>query len=208
MLRPKRLASPPFRETLQPPETAIGVRSREFVAWTTAVGLASDTARIRHHALMRFAGWCEARGVSETDGITHDLLEGYQHHLATSLKRNGAPLAPSTRAARLNPVIAFCRWLARQAIVEVDPSLRLMLPRQVRRLPSRVPTIEEVRCILAAPDVSTPEGIRDRAILETLYATAMRRMELARLETAHVNLAARRTTSKARCSRPTAPALT
>jgi integrase/recombinase XerD len=191
MLRPKRSPSAPSHQAPLLPKTALDDSCRQFVEWTVGVGLADDTARIRYHALVRFAAWCALRGVDDVSGISHELLEKYQHHLATSLKRNGSPLAPSTRVTRLNPVIAFCRWLVRQAIVEIDPSLRLILPRQVRRLPSRVPTVAEVQSILQGPDVSTPAGVRDRAILETFYATAMRRMELARLEPGHVNLAGR-----------------
>lgn len=199
MLRPKRPTSPPVREAPRLPGSPLGNRCGQFVEWTSAVGLAADTARIRLQALTRFAVWCDLGGVDDVVGISHELLEAYQHHLAASLKRSGCTLAPSTRAARLNPVIAFCRWLARQGIVEADPSLRLVLPRQVRRLPSRVPTVAEVRAILQGPDLSMPDGVRDRAILETFYATGLRRMELARLETAHVNLVSR--TISVRCGK-------
>jgi len=164
---------------------------RAFVAWTTAVGLSPETARIRKAALERFAGWCTGVGVGDSNGITHTVLEGYQHQLAASRKANGQPLAPTTQATRLNPVIAFCRWLARQGSVANDPSLRLVLPRQVRRLPTRVPTEVEIEAIIGQPDTSTWSGIRDRAILELFYCTALRRMELVRLGLDSVDLLSR-----------------
>jgi len=189
MLRPKRPTPAPRPAPKPLPETALSRSCRDFVNWTVAVGLSPETARIRHHALARFAGWCAGSGIEEFGQISHASLEAYQYRLATYLKSNGQPLAASTQATRLNPVIAFCRWLGRQGFVAADPSSRLVLPRQVRRLPSGVPSVEEVEQILAQVDASTPAGIRDRAILETLYSTGIRRTELARLELGHVNLA-------------------
>ena len=191
MLRQKRWTPvrPPTR--FEQPESALDEDCRAFGEWTLAVGLSPDTARLRRTALEWFARWCSGIGVKDSGSITHFVLEGYQHHLANSRKANGDGLAPSTQAARLNPVIAFCRWLARQGRVPADPSARLVLPRQVRRLPPRVPTLGEVEAILAQPDTSTPAGIRDRAILEVFYCTALRRMEVVRLGPSSVDLASR-----------------
>jgi integrase/recombinase XerD len=181
MLRQKRWT--PARRVLPPPQfdNPLAKDVRTFIAWTTAVGLSPETARIRKAALDRFSGWCTGVGVEDSSSITHSVLEGYQHHLAASRKANGHLLAASTQATRINPVIAFCRWLVRQGSVANDPSLRLVLPRQVRRLPTRVPTQAEIEAIIAQPDTTTWSGMRDRAILELFYCTALRRMELVRL---------------------------
>jgi len=80
------------------------------------------------------------------------------------------------------------RWLARQRIVPVDCSRELQMPRLPRRLPRWVPTVQQIERILAQPDLSTFSGIRDRAMLELLYSTALRRMELARLQVFDVEL--------------------
>ena len=191
MLREKRF-TPTRRLVGMPiPATALRAHCMEFAEWTTAIGLSPETRRIREAALDRFARWANTHGVSESSRISHSLLEGYQHALAASRRANGEPIALSTQATRLNPVIAFCRWLTRQGHVASDPSLRLVLPRQVRRLPARVPTLREVAAILRQPDTSTPAGVRDRAILEVLYSSALRRSELARLDLAAVDLASR-----------------
>ena len=188
MLRPKR-PTPAARAGPKPlPECALTRSCRDFVNWTVAVGLSSETARIRSHALTRFAAWCGDAGFDDAGQISHACLEAYQYRLATYLKANGQPLASSTQCTRLNPVIAFCRWLARQGHVAADPSIRLVLPRQVRRLPSGVPTVMEVERLLGQADGATPAGIRDRAILETFYSTGIRRAELTRLELDHLHL--------------------
>jgi integrase/recombinase XerD len=191
MLREKRWT--PVRRSVPGllPENALVEDCAIFLEWTVAVGLSPETARLRKAALIWFAGWCSRVGVEESGHITHDVLEGYQQHLAAWRKPTGDQLAPSTQATRLNPVIAFCRWLARKGKVVSDPSLRLVLPRQVRRLPARVPTLLETEAILRQPDTSTCKGIRDRAILEVFYCTALRRMELVRLRADAIDLASR-----------------
>lgn len=188
MLRQKRVT--PVRPRVFAPaiHTPLHEAAAEFVAWTVAVGLSSETARIRRAALDRFAAWCDGQAVCLPARLTHNHLEAYQAHLAVYRKADGNLIAATTRAARMNPVLAFCRWLSREGLVEDDPAKRLVMPRQARRLPSRVPTAQEIEEILDEPDPLTPSGIRDRAVLETLYSTALRRMELARLELKDLNL--------------------
>ena len=190
MLRQKRVTPVRVRSPGSNRQTELGTAAAEFVTWTVSVGLSPDTARIRRCALERFLSWAEFSNVCTPGDITLDCLERYQAHLATYRKKDGLLIAGSTRAARLNPVLAFCRWLVRQGLIAEYPAARLVIPRQVRRLPPRVPTTREIRAILAEPDTATPAGLRDRAIMETFYSTALRRMELARLEPGDFNLEA------------------
>jgi integrase/recombinase XerD len=69
----------------------------------------------------------------------------------------------------------------------LDPSRELILPRLPKRLPRRVPTVAEVETIIGAAGTESLPSIRDRAIMETLYSTGLRRMELARLKVADVS---------------------
>jgi integrase/recombinase XerD len=78
-------------------------------------------------------------------------------------------------------VKGYFRWLARQNAIPANPAADIELPRAEIRLPKHVMTEPEVETVIATPDVSKPLGLRDRAIVETLYATAMRRSELSGL---------------------------
>lgn len=156
--------------------------------WTVAIGLSPQTANIRRSALGHFIRWCHGRAIEAPSAVTRDLLEGYQLHLVEYRKSNGEPLELSTQATRINPLKAFCKWLVRNRLVESDPSRELILPRLPKRLPRRVPTVSEVKAIVSAAGAQTPLAIRDRAIMETLYSTGLRRMELVNLRTVDVSL--------------------
>ena len=75
----------------------------------------------------------------------------------------------------------FFRWLTRQHVTLFNPAAEIELPRCPRRLPRDILTAAEMEAVLAQPDVQTAVGVRDRAILETLYSTGIRRKELANL---------------------------
>jgi integrase/recombinase XerD len=78
-------------------------------------------------------------------------------------------------------VTAFFSWLTREGLALYNPASDLELPRREVRLPKIILNAAEVEAILNVPDLSTPMGIRDRAILETLYSTGIRRQELCNL---------------------------
>lgn len=82
------------------------------------------------------------------------------------------------QAQRMVPIRAWFKWLARENHILSNPASDLELPRPERRLPAVVLTAEEAEVVMAVPDVSEALGLRDRAMLEALYATAIRRGEL------------------------------
>lgn len=102
---------------------------------------------------------------------------------SAGLRQEGprAPLSPRTLAQRLIPVRGFLRWLAERTSSCPTPGPDLELLRAQRPLAGAVLTADEAEAVLAVPDVGNPIGLRDRAILEVLYTTAIRRTELARL---------------------------
>ena len=153
-----------------------------FLDATLALGLSVQTARIRKAALDGFIRWCDERGVRQPQDVTRAILTRYQGHLYHARKTDGHPLAFSTQANRLQAVKAFFKWCARENHLLHNPASELVLPKLPHRLPQVVLKIEEVEAILNQPDVDTLSGLRDRAMLETLYSTAIRRMELAHLK--------------------------
>jgi integrase/recombinase XerD len=101
-----------------------------------------------------------------------------------------SPLAVGTQAARVAQVRQFFRFLVKQGYLLADPSVVLETPRVPRRLPARVLSETEMKRLLLAPDVRTPLGLRDRAILELFYATGLRLGELLDLTVTDIDLAA------------------
>jgi integrase/recombinase XerD len=139
------------------------------------------TIENRQSYLTFFIVWCEARSLARPQEVTKPILERYQRHLFHLRKENGKPLTFSAQLQRLTPLRAYFKWLTRQNVLLWNPASELELPRQEKRLPKHVLTIEESEQVLAQPDVRDPMGLRDRAILETLYSTGIRRMEVVNL---------------------------
>ena len=132
--------------------------------------------------LNAFVIWCEDRELKRPEEITKPILERYQKHLLHTKKRDGKPLSFRAQHARLVPLRAFFKWLCRQNILLSNPASDLVLPRLEKRLPKHVLSMKEVETVLNVPDVTTAQGVRDRAILEVLYSTGIRRSELAHLQ--------------------------
>ena len=89
-------------------------------------------------------------------------------------------------ARQLSAVKSFYRWLKREGRIEEDPALLIERPKTGRPLPKTL-TEADVEALLAAPDVSTPLGLRDRAMLELIYATGLRVTELVTLTQSQIN---------------------
>ena len=94
---------------------------------------------------------------------------------------------PRTRARMLSSVRGFYRWLLKNERIAADPTLLIESPRTGRPLPKTL-TEDDVERLLAAPDLQTGLGLRDRAMLEILYACGLRVTELVELELSRVNL--------------------
>ena len=110
------------------------------------------------------------------------ILESYQRWLFHYRKKNGKPLGVSTQYSYMGAVKYCFAWLCKQRVLEANPASEIDLPRPDKRLPIEALSIREMETVLAQPDVSDPLGIRDRAVMEVLYSTGIRRAELCRLE--------------------------
>jgi integrase/recombinase XerD len=158
-------------------ETAVA----RHLAWLKAHHYAEATLSARAWILGLFRQWADERGVSAVADLAPEILERYQRHLSQRPKADGWPLGSRTQRARLVPLRTFCRWLKREGYLAANPAEDLIMPRSEQHLPKNILTPGEVETILGQPDVATPTGLRDRVILETLYATGLRRTELIRL---------------------------
>lgn len=144
---------------------------------------AARTIENREVYLRYFIEWCEERGLSRPQDITKPILERYQRYLFHYRKKNGEPLSTRSQHTRIVPVRAYFKWLTRENYILYNPASEIDLPRLEKRLPKHVLNQQEAELILSQPDLTTAFGVRDRAILETLYSTGIRRMEVI-----HINL--------------------
>lgn len=150
----------------------------EHFEWMKVSGYSLDTIRARRIAIRRFIAWADERGIDDPREVTKPMLERYQRHLFYYRKADGTPLTLGTQLGCLAPLKTWFRWLSREHHILANPAADIDLPRQPKRLPRSVPTVQEVEAILAEAEPTTPQGLRDRALLETLYATGLRRMEI------------------------------
>ena len=160
---------------------ALHAYRRAFVEWSEVVGLSIHTATQRSRAVGVFIDWCDERSLNRISDITRPILQRYQRHLYHYRKTNGQALAYTSQATLLQALRAFFRWLTVEGHLLYNPAADLTLPRLSRQLPKVILSIAQVEAILAQPDTTTLMGLRNRAILETLYSTGIRRSELMHL---------------------------
>lgn len=153
-------------------------RVAQYVEWLRVNHFSEMTAVERQRRLGHFVSWCADRGLARPTEVTKPILERYQATLFYYRKRNGQPLALANQAHQLACLKGLFRWLARQNHILSNPASDLVIPRVVRALPKHVLTVEEAERVIQAPSLDTPFGLRDRALLEVLYSTGVRRMEL------------------------------
>jgi integrase/recombinase XerD len=153
----------------------------EHFEWMLMTGYTSDTVRGRRQAIRRFIAWCDERGLSTPQEITKPILERYQRHLFYYRKADGAPLSLGTQHGALAPLKTFFKWLAKENHILWNPASELELPPQPKHLPRTLLSVADVEQILRSIDHQTVTGLRDRAMLEVLYSTALRRTEFANL---------------------------
>jgi integrase/recombinase XerD len=152
-----------------------------FLDWSAARGFTSNTTAARREHLRRFIRWCAERDLDRPQDVTRPILERYRRYLYHYRKESGEPLSFATQQQRLLPLRAFFKWLARENLILSNPASELELPRTHRRLPS-ILSRDDIERVLALTNVHGELGVRDRAMLETLYSTGIRRAELAGLK--------------------------
>jgi integrase/recombinase XerD len=145
-------------------------------------GLSRNTLESYRRDLNKFATWLEQqRGVPILE-TTHADIQGFLAHLFTQQKAK----ATSTGRA-ISSLKRLFRYLLRQNKIATDPTLQIATPKLPRSLPKSL-TEQDVEQLLDAPHVQTPLGLRDRTMLEVLYATGLRVSELVTLSVSQVSL--------------------
>lgn len=141
---------------------------------------------VRNYAndIRGFLDFLGGNGIDSLDKVTRSTLRSY----LGSLQERGIARASISR--KLSALRSFYRYLARENMADVDALSTLSAPKLEKRLPTFL-TTDEILQLLQAPGASTPQGLRDRAILELLYAAGLRLSEIVTLDLNDVDLVSR-----------------
>ena len=185
----KRLARPYLRRKIEMPPPANQLEAMLELHFEALLvkQYSEQTIKARRDQFKVFLRWCADHGINSPRDITSALLEGYRGHLFYYRKKNGEPLSFRTQHGMLVPLRGWFRWMVREKHIVHNPAVDLELPRLGRFLPKHALTRDEVESVLAEPNTSDARGLRDRALLETLYSTGMRRGECAQLKLQNVD---------------------
>ena len=144
--------------------------------------LSPHTVYGRRRALARLADWALTNRITtplEIDDATVHAYRLHLHHLHHHATASGAGLSTRTKQQYLIAIRGLYRWLHANGHIAHDPTAAIELPSTPLQLPRNYLTAHQAEHVLTYPDLTTPLGRRDRAMLETLYATGIRRSELA-----------------------------
>ena len=143
-------------------------------------GLSANTLAAYRRDLTALAQWLQQNAATALDAAQESHLQAYfaaRHSLSKATSAN----------RRLTVFKRYFRWALRERIVQVDPTLRMLAAKQALRVPKTL-SEDQVDALLSAPDANTSLGLRDKAMLELLYASGLRVSELVKLKTLHVSL--------------------
>jgi integrase/recombinase XerD len=154
----------------------------EHLQWLQVKNFSVTTLSTRAPTLLRFCRWCEERGLNKPDEVTREILERYQRHLFHFRKPSGKALSAWTQTQNLIAVRQYFKWLCKKRLLGANPASELELPRLGSRLPTECLSIRQVQAVLAVPDVSTLIGLRDRTMMELMWACGLRRAEVVSLK--------------------------
>ena len=143
--------------------------------------MSAYTVRNYKADLLDFFDFLRAKDISSLREVDRLTLRDYLSHL---MKQG---LVKASIARKLSAIRSFYRYLLREGMISTSPAATTSSPKLDKRLPSFL-TIEEMKRLLEAPDLSTPQGQRDRTLLELLYASGLRVSELVQLNLEQINL--------------------
>jgi integrase/recombinase XerD len=159
-----------------------------FFDWMTVKDYADGTKKSWGTGLVVFSRWCAERSIGRPQDVTLEVLEGYLRHVNGRKRvKDGQPISHGTKHNWLMAVKILFRWLAKSGQIVNNPAADLELPRKRLRLPRDVMSVTEVEHVLNAADLGTFMGLRDRAMMELLYSTGIRRAELCRLKVCEID---------------------
>jgi integrase/recombinase XerD len=164
------------------PHTPLEIMMHAHLEALQVKGYSEWTVRNRLVHIGFFIQWAQEHGLREPIEVTRPVLERYQRHLFYYRKKNGEALSFRSQHSRLVPLRVWFKWMTRQNHILHNPASEIDLPRVGRTLPKNILSVEEVEQVMTQPDVNDAIGLRDRALLEVIYSTGLRRLEIINLK--------------------------
>lgn len=162
---------------------------RKFRDYYLSSGGSSGTINNYIREVSLFWQYLVERQITELRKVTKSIIIDYQTHIHNSVSpATNDKYSPSTVLNKMIAIRSFFKFLVRYDYLSCDPTSTLDLPKARSGLPYSCMTEREIKLILEQPDLTNPVGIRDKAILETLYSTGARAHELVCIETPHIDL--------------------
>lgn len=143
-------------------------------------GLSANTVSSYGRDLSQFADFCKSRGASSADDLSGEMLSDFLGNL------RDAGMSPNSINRKVSAIRTFCKFACREGFASKFFASETSGVKGVKRLPS-VLSVDEVSLILSQPDYRDPIGLRDKAMLEILYAGGFRVSELISLKLSDVN---------------------
>lgn len=159
----------------------------QYVQEMTVRGFSKHTQQHADSGVRRFIAWCDERSLTSFEHVTRRVLEAYTRHLHQVRQRSGAPLTYNTQHNLLVTLRSWFRWLCRHDYVLHNPASELALPKKRSHLPRVILTLPEIEQLMAQPEINDVSGLRDRTMLELLYASGLRRAELSHLNVTDID---------------------
>jgi len=159
----------------------------KYEEYLEVMNFSPRTVKGRAFYLKKFFAWLREMGIHRVTGVRRETMRDYQTHLAEQVTPKGEPWDVLTQGNALQAVKGFFRFMSEEEYLVGDPARSIPYPKRPKRLPRSILTAGEVRKILKTPDTRTAMGYRDRAILELLYSTGMRREEVNQLQVSDVD---------------------
>lgn len=183
----------PHLKTGPKPRRGVGelwdLRDR-YLEWMRVTGYAEETQHGAGGDLHAMIAFLEHLQINRIADVTMEVLQDF----ALWLRERRNPKIPTRGfsalhiAHRIIGLRKFFRWLRQNGVILYDPAEDLEIPKLPQSLPRVILAQDEMKRLIETPDLSTPLGYRDRALLETLYATGIRTGELLKLKVGHIDL--------------------
>lgn len=155
---------------------------QEFITYMSEVKKASaNTIMSYQNDLIKLIRYLNNLNITETEKINETSLNSY----ILTMERDG--MSPATVSRNIASIKSFILYLIKKGMIQNDPSERMRAPKVVKKAPHTL-TLDQVNALLNQPDIGTLKGMRDKAMLELLYATGIRVSELISIKVEEINL--------------------